>query len=149
MEMELVAADNYMPMLLCTNYFLRDQGYKCSDTISETFWVDETPVVSFTNSNPCVGESASFVETDQEDSAQSSGSSSGNLVISEDTAAENDDLHSPIPHLHHCCPVESASCFVQAPYGRYHTQIGPLHHHLIDQNLTSGDLLSASLRWEG
>ena len=32
-ETELVTADDYMPMLLWTNYFLRDQGYDCSNTI--------------------------------------------------------------------------------------------------------------------
>ena len=32
-ETELVAADDFMPMLLWTNYFLRDQGYECSNTV--------------------------------------------------------------------------------------------------------------------
>ena len=32
-ETELVAADDFMPMLLWTNYFLKDQEYKSSETV--------------------------------------------------------------------------------------------------------------------
>ena len=32
-ETEFVAADDYMPMLLWTNYFLQDQDYECTITV--------------------------------------------------------------------------------------------------------------------
>jgi hypothetical protein len=32
-ETELVAADGFMPIILCTNYFLKAQGYGHQDTI--------------------------------------------------------------------------------------------------------------------
>ena len=32
-ETELVAADDFMPMIRWTNYFLHAQGYDCSDTV--------------------------------------------------------------------------------------------------------------------